>query len=82
MLLTRGISDEELMKVSRENPLLRFERNSDGSLVTMAPAGGISSNREASASSMQKIRIILGRESISLLSLISSASCRRNILFV
>ena len=33
MLLTRGISDEELMKVSRENPLLRFERNSNGSLV-------------------------------------------------
>jgi Uma2 family endonuclease len=49
MLLTRGISDEELMKVSRENPLLRFERNSDGSLMTMAPAGGISSNREANA---------------------------------
>ena len=49
MLLTRVISDEELMKVSRENPLLRFERNSDGSLVTMAPAGGISSNREIKA---------------------------------
>ena len=37
---------------------------------------------EPSASSIQEIRIILRRESISFLSLISSASCRRNILFV
>jgi Uma2 family endonuclease len=49
MLQQRGITDEELMQVSRENPLLRFERNADGSLLTMSPTGGISSNREAKA---------------------------------
>lgn len=43
------ITDEELMQMSSENPELRFERNADGSLVTMPPAGGISGNREAAA---------------------------------
>jgi Uma2 family endonuclease len=49
MLITCGITNEELMQLSRENPHLRFERNSDGSLVTMAPTGWISGNREAKA---------------------------------
>lgn len=40
------ITDQELMKISSQNPNLRFERNADGTLVTMAPTGGISGNRE------------------------------------
>lgn len=43
------ITDEELVKLSLNNPQLRFERNADGSLVTMAPIGSISGNREAKA---------------------------------
>lgn len=43
------ISDEELMLMSSKNPELRFERNADGTLVTMPPTGGISGNREAKA---------------------------------
>lgn len=43
------ITDEELMKMSSKNPELRFERNADGSLVTMSPTGSISSNREVKA---------------------------------
>ncbi|MER3434237.1 MAG: hypothetical protein C4288_12620 [Leptolyngbya sp. ERB_1_1] len=43
------ITDEELMQMSSKNPELRFERNADGSLVTMPPTGGISSNREIKA---------------------------------
>lgn len=43
------ITDEELMQMSSKNPELRFERNADGSLVTMPPTGGISGNREAKA---------------------------------
>lgn len=39
------------MKISSMNPELRFERNADGSLVTMAPTGGISGNREIKAGS-------------------------------
>ncbi len=37
------------MQMSSKNPELRFERNADGSLVTMPPTGGISGNREAKA---------------------------------
>lgn len=37
------------MQMSSKNPELRFERNADGSLVTMPPTGGISSNREIKA---------------------------------
>jgi Uma2 family endonuclease len=43
------ITDGELMEISSQNPNLRFERNADGTLVTMAPTGGISGNREAKA---------------------------------
>jgi Uma2 family endonuclease len=49
MVTTRGITDEELMQLSSANPELRFERNADGSLLTMAPNGGISSNRKIKA---------------------------------
>ena len=42
-------SDAELMQLSAQNPELRFERNADGSLVTMPPTGGISGNREIKA---------------------------------
>jgi Uma2 family endonuclease len=49
MLITRSITNAELMQLSSSNPHLRFERNSDGSLVTMAPTGWISGNREAKA---------------------------------
>ena len=48
---TNGTTDEELMLLSSKNPELRFERNADGSLVTMSPTGGISSNREIKAGS-------------------------------
>ncbi|MBN8562447.1 MAG: Uma2 family endonuclease [Leptolyngbya sp. UWPOB_LEPTO1] len=43
------ITDEELMQMSSKNPELRFERNADGSVVTMPPMGGLSGNREAKA---------------------------------
>ncbi len=43
------INDAELMEISSQNPNFRFERNADGTLVTMAPTGGISGNREAKA---------------------------------
>ncbi|MGV0026747.1 Uma2 family endonuclease [Phormidesmis priestleyi] len=46
-----SITDEELMLISSMNPELRFERNADGSLVAMAPTGGISGNREIKAGS-------------------------------
>jgi Uma2 family endonuclease len=49
MLTTRSITDAELMQLSSANPELKFERNSDGSLLTMAPTGWISGNREAKA---------------------------------
>ncbi len=49
--LTCATTDDELMRLSAQNPELRFERNADGSLVTMAPTGGISSNREIKAGS-------------------------------
>lgn len=49
MLKTRAISEEELMRLSAMNPELRFERDADGSLVTMPPTGWISGNREAKA---------------------------------
>lgn len=42
-------TDEELMQMSSRNPELRFERNADGSLITMSPTGGISGNREIKA---------------------------------
>jgi Uma2 family endonuclease len=44
-----AVTDEELMLMSSQNPELRFERNADGTLVTIPPTGGISSNREAKA---------------------------------
>lgn len=43
------ITDDELMLISSANPELQFERNADGTLVTMPPTGGISSNKEAKA---------------------------------
>ena len=43
------VTDEELMLLSSQNSELRFEKNADGTLVTMAPTGGISSNRELKA---------------------------------
>jgi Uma2 family endonuclease len=43
------VTDRELMLLSSKNPQLRFERNADGSLVIMAPTGGISGNQEAKA---------------------------------
>ena len=46
---TFTVTDEELMLMSSKNPELRFERNADGTIITMAPTGGISSNREAKA---------------------------------
>ncbi len=49
MVQAKSISDQDLMQLSSMNPELRFERNADGSLVTMPPTGGISGNREAKA---------------------------------
>jgi Uma2 family endonuclease len=46
MPITRVITDSELMQLSSANPELRFERSSNGSLVSMPPTGGISGNRE------------------------------------
>ena len=43
------ITDDELMRISSANPELQFERNADGTLLTMPPTGGISSNKEAKA---------------------------------
>jgi Uma2 family endonuclease len=51
------ITDEELMQMSSKNPELRFERNADGSLVTMPPTGGISGNREAKASAYLLVHV-------------------------
>ncbi|MBW4623506.1 MAG: Uma2 family endonuclease [Cyanosarcina radialis HA8281-LM2] len=45
----QAIADEELMLISSKNPELRFERNADGTLVTMPPTGAISGNRELKA---------------------------------
>ncbi len=47
-----AVTDEELMQMSSQNPELRFERNADGTLVTMPPTGGISGNRELKAGSL------------------------------
>lgn len=44
-----AVTDEELMRMNSQNPELRFERNADGTIVTMPPTGGISGNREAKA---------------------------------
>jgi Uma2 family endonuclease len=44
-----AITDDELLRVSSENPELRFERDADGTLITMPPIGSISSNREVKA---------------------------------
>ena len=43
------VTDEELMLMSSQNPELRFERNANGILETMPPAGGIYGNREIKA---------------------------------
>lgn len=47
-----AVTDRELMQMSSQNPELRFERNADGTLVTMAPTGGISGNRELKAGAL------------------------------
>ena len=44
-----ALTEEELMRMSLENPELRFERKLDGTLVTIPSTGGISGNREAKA---------------------------------
>ena len=44
-----AVADEELMQMSSQNPELRFERNADGTIITMPPTGGISGNRELKA---------------------------------
>lgn len=46
---TSTISDQELQKLSSQNPELRFERNAEGTLITMTPTGKISGNRELKA---------------------------------
>ncbi|MBW4444532.1 MAG: Uma2 family endonuclease [Plectolyngbya sp. WJT66-NPBG17] len=51
------ITDEELMQMSSKNPELRFERNADGSLLTMPPTGGISGDREAAAISFLYVHV-------------------------
>ncbi len=43
------ITDAELIRLSCQNPELGFERNADGTLVTMPPIGSISANRELKA---------------------------------
>ncbi len=48
--ITENITDAELLQMSVQNPELSFERNADGTLVTMTPIGRISGNREAKAS--------------------------------
>ena len=50
-------SDEELTRLSAQNPELRFERNADGSVVTMPPTGGISGNREMKVGSRLNVWI-------------------------
>jgi Uma2 family endonuclease len=51
LVLPSWYSDEELMRMSSENPELRFERNADSTLETMPSTGGISVNREIKAGS-------------------------------
>ncbi|MDJ1172670.1 Uma2 family endonuclease [Roseofilum capinflatum] len=48
-LAIKPITDAELMQLSSQNPGLRFERNADGTLITMPPTGKISGNRELKA---------------------------------
>ncbi|MEC4985321.1 MAG: Uma2 family endonuclease [Oscillatoria sp. PMC 1068.18] len=43
------VTDEELRQLSSQNSELCFERNADGTLITMPPTGGISGNRELKA---------------------------------
>ncbi len=47
-----AVTDEELMQMSSQNPELRFERNADGTIITMPPTGGISGNRELKAGAL------------------------------
>src|SRR5689334_21801242 len=44
-----AVTDEELMQLNLENLEQRFERNADGTLISMPLTGGISGNREAKA---------------------------------
>lgn len=44
-----ALTEEELMRMSLENPELRFERKPDGTLIPIPSTGGISGNREAKA---------------------------------
>jgi Uma2 family endonuclease len=44
-----AVTDEEVMQLRLQNYEQRFERNADGTLVTMPLTGGISGNREAKA---------------------------------
>jgi len=43
----RPLTDEELMRFCAENDLLRVERDANGELIVMSPAGGGSSSRNA-----------------------------------
>ena len=44
---SQGFSDEAFVEFCRANPNLRIERNSQGDLIVMPPAGGESSSRNA-----------------------------------
>ncbi|HEY9603754.1 MAG TPA: Uma2 family endonuclease [Allocoleopsis sp.] len=44
-----AVTDEELMQLNLESLEQRFERNADGTLISMPLTGGISGNREAKA---------------------------------
>jgi len=42
-----NLSDEQFFQLCQQNELIRFERNSDGTLVLMPLVGGLTSNRNA-----------------------------------
>ena len=46
LTLTRPVTDEELLELSRRNPGYQFERNAQGELI-VTPTGGKSGNRSA-----------------------------------
>ncbi len=45
LLLSRPITDEEILDVSRENPCWQFERDSGGALIVSPPIGSDSDTR-------------------------------------
>lgn len=49
MTIASTITDAELIRLSCQNPELRFERDAEGMIVTMSPIGSISANREVKA---------------------------------